>query len=134
VKKQLRSQSKFYAIDAELANRVGIPSDSKLAFYFENLVLIELLRRGAKVFYWNSQDSDVDFFVETDERTRELIQVCWSLENEEILAREVKGFSDFAVNHKKLKVSRKLIITLEGQRRQINDDIEVLPFHQWALE
>jgi predicted AAA+ superfamily ATPase len=134
VKKQLRSQSKFYAIDAELANRVGIPNDSKLAFYLENLVLIELLRRGAKVYYWNSQGSEVDFFVETAERTRELIQVCWSLENEETLAREVKGFSDFAVNHKKLKVSRKLIITLEGQRRQINDDIEVLPFYQWALE
>jgi uncharacterized protein len=56
VRKQLRNLSKFYSIDPVLARRIGFGHESKEGFYFENLVLIELLRRGAQTYYWQQED------------------------------------------------------------------------------
>jgi len=133
-RKQLRSQSKFYAIDPSLANRVGLPSDSKATYYLENLVLLELLRRGGKVYYWNSKDSEIDFFVETADRKRELIQVCWNIENPSTLAREMKGFESFASSMKGLKIDKKIVITLEGGKRSLGNEVDCKPFYEWATE
>ena len=132
VRVQLRNQVKFYAIDTALANRVGITSDSKSTYYLENIVFIELLRRGGKIYYWQSNQAEIDFVVETNERERHLVQVCWDLSSSETEEREVNAFKEFARNNKGLVIHKKLIITLEGSERHISD-IQVVPFYLWAI-
>ena len=133
VRRQLRNQPKFYAVDPALAMRAGISSDSKATFYFENLVLLELLRRGGKVYYWSSDSAEIDFIVETKDRKRELVQVCWSLEEESTLKRELKGFSEFSNAFKELRIHRRTILTFEGETREFSEGVLSMPFYQWAL-
>lgn len=134
VRNQLRNQTKFYAIDTALAKRVGIPSDSKSTYSLENIVLIELLRRAAKVYYWQSDHCEIDFVVETKERERHLIQVCWNIEDQKTQDRETSAFKEFSSRYKNLKVHKKLVITLEGQKKTIGDNINITPFYLWAVE
>ena len=134
VRKQLRNQSKFYAIDSAMAARIGITSDSKASFYLENLVVIELLRRKSKVYYWESDKNiEVDFVVETESRTRQLIQVAWSIENVETKNREIRSFEQFALKYKNLKIHDRIIITMTGQKLMLEGNIKVIPFYLWAL-
>lgn len=130
---QLRNQPKFYAIDVALATQVGLSSDSTTGYLFENLVLIELLRRGAKVYYWDSETSEMDFVVETQTGERQLIQVCWNLDAQNTEKREKAAFQEFSKKYKNLKTGKKFIIVLEGQERTLAHDIQVIPFSSWAL-
>jgi predicted AAA+ superfamily ATPase len=139
VRKQLRNQTKFYAIDPALARRVGLSGESGETFKFENLVLVELLRRGAKIFYWDNATGEIDFVVETSSRQRHLVQVCWDLESasplktQKTLDRELQGFKSFSIEHKNLIIDLKYIVTFEKYKESKIDDIQILPFHEWAL-
>jgi predicted AAA+ superfamily ATPase len=140
VRKQLRNQTKFYAVDPALARRVGLARESSETFKFENLVLIELLRRGAKVFYWDTDTAEIDFVIETSSRQRHLLQVCWDLESasplqaNKTLERELNGFQAFSNEHSNLKIDAKYIVTFEKYEKSQIDDVQILPFKKWALE
>jgi uncharacterized protein len=135
VRKQLRNQTKFYAIDHALASRIGVPTDSMDTFLFENMVFVELKRRNSKIYYWQSPKGyELDFVVETDYNQRILIQVCWSLENEETLKRELRGFHEFQSDNSNIKVHKKIIITWDMRQTVLESDIHVIPFYQWALQ
>lgn len=134
VRTQQWSQVKFYSIDSALARRVVMLSDSTSTYHFENLIYLELLRRGSKVYYWQSDKGEIDFFVETKNGERILIQVCWDLNNKEAEKREIFAFDNFIALNKNLKIHGKYIITMEGGKRTINSDIRVIPFYLWALD
>jgi len=89
VKEQENSPRKVYSVDAGLSNRVGYRfREGKIA---ENLVAIELRRRGKEAFYWRDRsDREVDFVVK-DDKVRELIQVCWDLSDGRTRQREVRS-------------------------------------------
>ena len=134
VRRQIANQAKFYAIDPAMAARVSLPSDSKEGFYFENLILLELLRQGARVYYWSdSGEGEVDFVVETSNGQRVLIQAAWSIENPDTLNRELRGFELFAKSHKALKIHKQIILTAEGGEQVLPGGVSGLPFFHWAL-
>lgn len=135
IRKQLRNQPKFYAIDSALARRISPPSDSRETFLLENIVLIELLRRGCKVYYWKGEESgEIDFVAETPQHERILLQVCWSLENSETLSREVTAFKAFKSAYPKLKISQKVIITMLEEFVEVPKDVQVIPYFRWACQ
>lgn len=138
IRRQLRNPSKFYAIDPVLAKRVGVYHPSKDAHYLENLVFIELLRRGAKVHYWQEGESqEVDFVVETQNKERHLIQVCWSLDSfPSTVQREVAGFTAFKNAFPNIQVNKCLLITVDEPvgAALSNHNVHAIPFQRWALE
>ena len=74
VKKQLANVRKFYAIDTGLANRVSFQVGSRNGQNLENIVFIELLRRGQDIYYYKSKnDREVDFLIKEGKFIKELI-------------------------------------------------------------
>lgn len=48
----------------------------------ENMVFVELKRRGGEIYYWRDlQQREVDFAVKSGLKVEGLIQVCWDVEN-----------------------------------------------------
>jgi predicted AAA+ superfamily ATPase len=133
IRTQLRNYTKFYAIDCGLAQRVGIISDSQSSYHLDNLVLIELMRRGGKIYYWDSDKAEVDFVVETSGRERHLVQVCWDIDTPKTLERELKAFKEFEHQNSGLEIHKKVLVTLDGQAK-LFDDVRVVPFYLWAIE
>lgn len=99
--------------------------------------MLELLRRGNKVYYWQAEDEiEVDFVVETPDKKRQLIQVSWSVNEEKTLDREIRGIESFVKENKNLKIEEALIITFERFKLKQSDakkNIKIVPFYLWAL-
>lgn len=131
--KHIRSQSKFFAIDHAMASFVGgsfAPDSGKT---LENMVYIELLRRGYTPFYWLSkQGYEVDFVIKQGRKVTHAIQVCASLENAQTREREFRALVDAA---NELKPAKLQIVTLDSDLSGFDNDIdtEIVTFEHWAL-
>lgn len=137
VRRQLRNLPKFYAIDHHLARRVTLGGESRDGFYLENLVYLELRRRGYFVNYVSNADgSEVDFIARKPMTPSLLVQVAWSLSNAATLQRELKAFEAFHTEHGKREPRtgyRRLIVTADEQSVSAPEGVEVFPFYKWAL-
>jgi len=98
VKKQLVNPRKFYSIDTGLSNRVSFQIGARKAQNLENIVFLELLRRKQDVYYYKTKNNrEIDFLVKEGEQIVELIQVSYSIEDEQTRKREVTALKT-AVN------------------------------------
>ena len=90
VKKQLTNVRKFYTIDTGLANRVSFQVGSRQGQNIETIVFVELRRRGKEIFYFKTKnDKEIDFLVKEGQTIKELIQVSYSMVDEQTRKREL---------------------------------------------
>ena len=69
---------KVYAIDSGLVRAMSFSSHENYGHLFENLVFLDLKRKGHKVFYYLTRERyEVDFFTEDPLGNRKLYQVVW---------------------------------------------------------
>lgn len=88
-KKQLATQEKYYLVDSGLLNvLVGKERTADRGHILENVVYLELLRRGNKIWTGTSRNSEVDFVCKTPTGDLEYYQVAWNLSSESIIERE----------------------------------------------
>lgn len=74
VKKQTMNPRKVYTIDGGFANRIGFAFSANKGRLIENLVYLELRRRGKEVYY-HSGKHECDFVVKEGIKVTEVIQV-----------------------------------------------------------
>lgn len=118
--------SKIYCIDNGLRNAVSFKfsrDEGKLA---ENLVLIELKRRGKTVYYWKNQN-EVDFVLKNPDQSLVALNVSSS---NEINEREVKALLEFKQKFPKTTSLILLTKNLEKKEKGIN----FIPLWKWLLE
>lgn len=128
--KQSSSPAKYYMADIALRNAVLLPESEDAGKALENIVYLNLERslgEEDQISYFYEQ-KECDFVVQRGERVSELVQVCWTL-NEENMEREVGGLlaASTVTNCKQSKIitfCQQQTIEREGIR------IEVLPI--WA--
>lgn len=85
----LNPTPKYYAVDTGLRNiSIGFPSADK-GMVLENIVYLELLRRGYKVTVGKWDSKEVDFVVDKPAAGREYFQVCYNVYQEETQDREL---------------------------------------------
>jgi predicted AAA+ superfamily ATPase len=129
-RKRLMNPKKLYLIDTGFAG-LGQPHSENRGKLLENLVAVELHRRGEEFFYFRDR-KECDFIVKRRNRADEAIQVCWELgpRNEE---RELAGLLDA---RRVLKPPSGLILThdQEGTRRLNGWEIRVRPAWRWLIE
>lgn len=81
--KQSTSLSKYYVVDFALAKSVLLPqSEEKKGKALENAVYMHLARHlneNEQIYYFN-EGAECDFVIANDEGVKELIQVCWELD------------------------------------------------------
>lgn len=137
VKEQDKSARKVYAIDTGLANAVGFRFSSDIGKTAENIVAIELKRRGTldpnmEVYYWRDPGHEVDFVCKEGAGVRQLIQVCWDTSGYRTEEREVKALLKAC---RELKCRDLLIITgdKEGRKKAGGRTIRFMPLWKWLL-
>jgi len=88
-KKQLATQEKYYLVDLGLLNiLLGRERTSDRGHILENIVFLELLRRGYKVWTGAMRDKEVDFVVKNKRGEIEYYQVAWEISDKVTIARE----------------------------------------------
>ncbi|MCL5986283.1 MAG: ATP-binding protein [Actinobacteria bacterium] len=138
VSEQAKSPRKVYSIDTGLANIIGFrfsPNTGKIA---ENLVFLELFKKKItnpllEIYYWkNERHQEIDFVIKEGQKLKELIQVCWNLDNLKTKNREIDSLFK---GLEQLKVSDSLIITEEFEGEEVinRKKIKFLPLYKWLL-
>lgn len=135
VKKQLANVRKFYAVDTGLANRVSFQVGSRQGQNIETIVFLELCRRGQEVYYFKAKsDQEVDFLIKEGQIIKKLIQVSYSLADEQTRKREFKAlkiaFDELAENS-----PRCLVLTMDHSEtvEWQGVTIEVINIVDWLL-
>jgi predicted AAA+ superfamily ATPase len=78
VKKQIMNPKKVYSIDPAFIHRLGFNFTENKGRVLENIIYLELLRRGKEVYYYAGKN-ECDFLVKEGVRIIEAIQVVYTL-------------------------------------------------------
>jgi predicted AAA+ superfamily ATPase len=127
-KKQLATQEKYYLVDAGFLNiLVGKDRTTDRGHILENVVYLELLRRGNKIWTGTSRNSEVDFVCKTPTGDMEYYQVAWQMTEEKTVAREFGALEKISDNHPKF------LLTTDSFT-QNRSGIKHLNVFNWLLE
>lgn len=127
-KELLKNLKKYYAVDIGLRRTLlGSESLSDGGHLLENVVYLELVRRGYKVYTGKWDDLEVDFVCTKEDRTI-YIQVAASVRSESVLEREIKPLLLIKDNFPKF------ILTLDDDPSSTIKGIEKKNALEWLLE
>ena len=101
-KKQLATQEKYYLVDIGLLNiLVGKERITDRGHILENVVYLELLRRGNKIWTGTTRNNEVDFVCKTTTGNIEYYQVAWQMTSESTVKREFSALEKINDNYPK---------------------------------
>lgn len=103
-KEILKTQGKYYGIDTGMRNLVVSPTSANFGFVLENLVFLELKRRGYEVYIGKINELEIDFYCRKLDEIF-YIQVAQSLLDEQTRAREFRGLLSVPDNYPKIILS-----------------------------
>ena len=107
-KQYLQSGEKYYLVDIGLRYMLLGNKPTDYGHILENVVYLELLRRGYKVFVGKNNNSEVDF-VATNRDTVEYYQVSHSVADSHTLERELKSLQSIKDNYPKYLLTRDIM-------------------------
>ena len=127
-KKLLKTNGKYYVTDLGMRGAVlGLTAGRDISKPLENLVYVELLRRGYDVRIGSYRDAEIDFIASRYDDI-EYIQVCQRLSSEETVARETRPLLRPKDNY------TKTILTLDRYGLGDEKGINVVNAVDWMLE
>lgn len=132
LKVQARDSKKIYGIDTGLRNANASTPSEDIGKLAENVVYLELRRRGDEITYF-SDSGEVDFLTTEFGKPKMAIQVSYdNLGDEKTLSRET---SSLLACLKTTKLENGLILTLSREERIKCQDktIELRPLYKWLL-
>lgn len=133
VKKQLANPKKIYAIDLGLKDAVAFRFSEDYGRNLENLVAIELRRRGHELFYWkNGGGLETDFLVRAGTKVETAIQVAARLSDSKVKKREVNGLLA-AMDYFDLKEGWIITLDESGSEKIDHQVIRYEPIWRWLL-
>ena len=126
-KQLLKTQGKYYFIDNGLKNIIDGITHYDSGSSYENLVYIELLRRGYEVYVGQYNDIEIDFIaIKPNERI--YYQVSRSIMDEKVEEREKKSLLAINDNYKKV------ILSMDRVKNKQIEGIEVVNIIDFLLE
>lgn len=126
-KQLLKTQGKYYFVDNGLKNVLAGFSSYDTGSSYENIVYMELLRRGYEVYVGKYNDLEIDF-VAVSPNEKIYYQVTCSLLSEDVENREKKSLLAINDNYKKV------ILTMDMAYNKIIEGIEVKNIVDFLLE
>lgn len=104
-KELLKTQEKYYLSDIGLRTYLlGNSLNKDLGHIFENIIFLELKRRGYKIYIGKDNENEVDFVCETGEELI-YIQVSLSVRDENTLRRELRPLELIQDHYKKYLIT-----------------------------
>ena len=127
-KNLLARDYKYYSVDLGLRSYLlGKKADSDMGHILENIVYLELLRRGYKVYVGKVDDLEVDFVAENREGLK-YYQVALTVRDEKVLARELKSLQKTGDHYPKT------LLTLDMDLEADYDGITKINVVDWLLK
>ena len=131
VKEQQIASKKIYSVDTGLARSVGFSFSENKGHLMENLVFLELKRRGYDIYYYKtSQEHEVDFFLPKE---RTLIQVAQKISTAEAKEREFRALVEAKEEQPSSGV---LLVITEGDKGVFEwggVPVVAVPLYEWLL-
>lgn len=126
-KNLLARDYKYYVVDQGLRSYLlGKKADSDMGHILENIVYLELLRRGYKVYVGKVDDLEVDFVAENRDGLK-YYQVALSTRDEKVLERELKSLQKTGDHYPKC------ILTLDMDLETDYEGITKINVIDWLL-
>lgn len=131
VKVQMLSPKKIYLIDNAIINRIGFNTTDNQGVKLENMVFIELKRRGYDLFY-HADKKECDFVTRQGIKITQAYQVTVSMTDEKTRKREIDGLLEAM---QAFDLSEGHIITMEEKEDVVigNRTIHIIPVWEWML-
>jgi predicted AAA+ superfamily ATPase len=127
-RKVFAGTAKYYAVDNGLRQFIAGDRVEDLGHILENIVYLELLRRGYQVYVGMVDNLEVDFLAIDPKGDRLYIQVAHNTENETTLTRELKPLQAIKDHYSKLLLTMDEILP-----EQNFDGIVKMPVLKWLL-
>lgn len=126
--KQIKSNKKAWPVDHGFLPVIDFSFSQNFGKSLENLVLLELIKAGYKVFY-EKQLHECDFVVQKQNQLR-AIQVCYFLNNPHTLKREVAGLAEAC---KALGLDSGIILTFGENQTIYHHGIKIDVMETWRF-
>ena len=124
-KRILRSPHKFYIVDSGIRNTILGFRDLDIGRVLENIVFLELKRRGYDVRVGVDDQFEIDF-IATRDNEKLYIQTALSLADEKVKNRELQGLLSTKDNYRKILLSMDFHINEEIEGVSIQNIIDFL--------
>ena len=119
---------KYYAVDSGLRSYLlGKKADSDMDHILENIVYLELLRRGYRVYVGKVDDLEVDFVAENRDGLK-YYQVALTVRDQKVLERELKSLQKTGDHYPKI------LLTLDMDLESDYDGITKMNVVEWLLK
>ena len=126
-KNLLKTQGKYYFVDQGIRNVINGFASYDSGSAFENIVYMELLRRGYQVYVGKHHDVEIDFIAISPNETK-YYQVCRNISDKEVLEREKRSLLLLNDNYEKI------IITNDKYDNTVIDGIKIQNIIDFLLE
>ena len=109
-KQQLATQEKYYLVDVGFRNlKLGKFQYQDVGHILENIVYLELNRRGYQIWIGKIGEYEVDFIVKNAQNKFEYYQVTWSMSDTTTAEREIRPLKSIDDNYPKYIISTDVI-------------------------
>ena len=131
LKKQLSSPRKIYGIDTAFSILGGFSMSPDRGRHLENIIFIELKRRGREIFYFSGK-RECEFIIKNGRSITGVIQVCHEM-NDKNMEHEFEGLFEAMET---FQLDRGLILTndQEDTRKTGDRTVNIKPVWKWLLE
>lgn len=134
LKEQEKNPRKVYCIDMGLRNALSLRLGEDFGKIAENIVFLELRRRGKECYYWKSDrgEKEVDFVVKEGQNVNQLIQVCWNIDKPDTKKREMTALI-LSMNEFNAGEGTIITETVEEEEKIDGKIVKFVPLGKWLL-
>ena len=136
LQKQYVNPKKIYSIDTGLSKRVSFEVGKRTGDMMENIVYLELKRRGGEIYYFKTaQGYEVDFLIKHYEQITQLVQVSHTLTDEKTKKRELRALLKASQELQHANAPKLLLITMDASQEVTVEGvkIDIVNILEWLL-
>ncbi len=138
IKKHQKAAQKMYIIDNGFVKARSFELSPNYGRLLENLVFVELLRRGYKpeldLFYYRTRnDREIDFVLRKGHQIQQLVQVSYDINQPKTLKRELNALVEGAME---LNCQNLLVLTWDKEEQISMNKLEIhlIPTYKWLIQ